>query len=150
MAAICLGLNVLNYGSALHRGLIELKGVCIPVYSKGYSKGRLAGLVGLWETIYHVFITSFHFEIATTCLFPCKVVYMSLKPLSLIADELTDFIYLLLSSKEEIEKEQGEDSTTLLKKEHYLAILTDLFFGRSIRHATTVFFFIWMSFSVST
>ena len=79
-------------------------------------------------------------EIATTCLSPCKVVYMSLKPLHSIADELTDFIYLLLASKEEIEKEQGEDSTTLLKKEHYLAILTDLFFGRSIRHATTVFF----------
>ena len=60
----------------------------------------------------------------------------------LIADELTDFIYLLLSSKEEIEKEQGEDSTTLLTKEHYLSILSDLFFGRFIRHATIIFVFL--------
>ena len=45
------------------------------------------------------------------------------------SDELTDFLYLLISVKKEIEKEEGADATAMLEEKHYTGILLDMFFG---------------------
>ena len=46
-----------------------------------------------------------------------------------VSDELSDFMYLLISAKKEIEKEEGVEATSLLQDKHYLAIFKDFFFG---------------------
>ena len=38
-------------------------------------------------------------------------------------------MYLLISAKKEIEKEEGVEATSLLQDKHYLAIFKDFFFG---------------------
>ena len=47
----------------------------------------------------------------------------------MVSDELTDFVYLLISAKKEIEREEGAEATSLLQDKHYHYTLLDMFFG---------------------
>ena len=46
-----------------------------------------------------------------------------------VSDELTDFVYLLISTKKEVEREEGVEATSLLQDKHYHSILKAIFFG---------------------